>query len=166
MRKSFEQSAETVKIVNMFRDLKYDEPISFAQASLTIGFPIKSTTPAYQSAKLIAERDHGVYVATIRKFGFSRGTGKDMISSGAGLFSSIRKKSTRIASRMLLAINENLNEKDHLVAVEMYSRANIIASTTSAAVTSSNRKRPDIGDQASVFDFATALSNIKGAGKS
>jgi hypothetical protein len=160
MRKTFEQSAETTKLVALFRGLNYSQKMSFDEASRLVGFRVTSVSPSYQSAKRIAERDFKVYIASVRKFGFVRGTGEDMVGSGVCMLKSMRNTAKRTSSRMLLAINENLDEANHRLATEMYGRANIVAATTAPVRASSNKNKPDAGHASGPFDLSAALKSV------
>ena len=59
----------------------------------------------------IAERDHNVYIATIRKFGFMRGTPNNAKDSGHVFLQRTRRLSKRGAARMVLAIKESLGAR-------------------------------------------------------
>lgn len=160
-RKLFETSRETRALVDLFRSLRYSETVSFAEASKRLGFAVTSTTPAYQSAKKIAERDHGVFIFSVRGEGFGRGTGADMVASAHPLFGRARRAMRTCADRLTIAFSENLTEHEHRLATEMYGRANLIAATASNVKAISNAKRADGGARADPFDVAEAIRAIK-----
>lgn len=75
MRPIFTQSEETKQIVDLFVRLPIGASMSFADASDALKFQVKSTLPAYQTAKRVAERDHSVVIEAIKGFGFMRVNG-------------------------------------------------------------------------------------------
>ena len=160
MRKSFEKSHETDRLVAFFCKLSLSQLTSFDDTSKAVGFAVFPTLPAYQSARKIAERDHGVYVATVRGVGFVRGTHSDMKNSGYDIQNRVRKASKRGASRMLLALKGNLNEVEHREATELYSRFNIISSTASQQRASSNRARNEPVPMAPPVDTFAKIASL------
>lgn len=141
MRKSFEQSKETAALVDLLCGLRLEESVSFADASRRLGFTVASSTPAYQSAKRIAERDHGVYIGSVRGTGFFRGTGEDMAESLTPLSARINRAAKTSIGRADLALINNLQPDTHAKVLERRSRASIIFSTSGDLFPVSNRKR-------------------------
>lgn len=117
------------------------ERMSFQDLSVRVGFTVVSTTPAYQSARRIVERDHGVFIGAIRGEGFFRGTGDDMADSVEPLSARIRRTAKKIMFRADLAIRNNLSEEKYRQVTERRQRASIIFSTSAAPMPESNRKR-------------------------
>ena len=148
MRKSFEQSVETAAIVRVFQAMKLGEQMTFKQLSEAARFPITSTTSAYQSARRIVERDHGVYIGSLRGVGCFRGKGDDMADSVEPMAKRMRGLAKRQLNRCDLAIANNLDENRYARMREMRSRASIIFSTTSAPIPASNRQRVDPAPEA------------------
>lgn len=141
MRKTFELSAETSAIVTALAALRMGEQMTFAELAGKVGFRVNASTSAYQSAKKVAERDHGVYIGTIRGVGFFRGTGDDMADSLDPLAARIRKTAKRSVARADLAIRNNLSEEKYRRTIERRQRASIIYSTTAAPMPASNRAK-------------------------
>ncbi len=141
MKPDFEVSAQTRKLIDFFGTMKVGQEasnISYPEASKRLGFNVNPQTLA--SARKIAERDHGIYIATIRQYGFFRGTHLDMKSSGPSFLLRMRKGAKRLASRMELALQGNLPERDHREASEMLTRGRIIHDTAEKPRATSNRK--------------------------
>jgi len=138
MKPSFETSAETRKLIDLFRVMPLKQEMTFAEASEKVGFGVNSDLSAYTSARKIAERDHGVFIGTQRGVGFMRGDGRDMVKSGYQFARSILRKGKRAASRMELAMQQNLPQTEHMRASELYNRFQIIVSNSEPA--KSNRR--------------------------
>lgn len=156
MRKTFEQSKETEILIAFFLEMKTGQRISYQEISEAVGFLV--TTANAASARSKAEKDHGVFIACERGVGFVRGSGDDMVDSGYGMFTSVRQKMRKCSRRMLNAISENLDEKRHRMATDMYSRANIIADTSRIRKAESNAKKSDPGRESQPFDYKSALT--------
>ncbi len=141
MRKTFEASAETTAILNVLCSMKMSQEMTFDELSALVRFNVTSTSSAYHSARRMAERDHGIYIATIRGRGFMRGTGEDMADSLEPLARRMRRTAKKSIDRADLAIRHNLTEEKHKRVAERRQRASIIYSTTSAPMPASNRQR-------------------------
>lgn len=129
MRPIFKQSAETQAIVEYLASLPIGKQTSFSEASKAIGFRITSTTPAYQSAKRMAERDHSVVIEAIRGFGFVRVNAEGMVERASRFFRKVRRGSRREAHVQEIAIMSNLPREAMLTATEQLSRLRILEST-------------------------------------
>jgi hypothetical protein len=161
MPKMFQQSADTQRLVDVFVNMLMSEKISFPNLSLKVGFRVHSSLPAYHSAKRIAERDHGVFISTVRKFGVFRGTGEDMADSLEDISSRIRKMAKKSITRADLAIENNLPDDKYVRTVERRNRASIIYSTSAAPMPQSNRRRPEPASEAAKINPYSALRTIK-----
>ena len=129
MRPIFKQSAETQAIVEYLASLPIGQETSFAAASKATGIRITSTTPAYQSAKRTAERDHNVVIESIRGFGFVRVNAEGMVERASKFFRKVRRGSRREAHVQEIAIMSNLPREAMLTATEQLSRLRILEST-------------------------------------
>lgn len=161
MRKIFEASVETMRIVESLRNMRLGQKLTFGELSKSVGFPVSSTTPAYHRARRIAERDHGVYIGSLRGVGFFRGTGDDMVDSLDQLAARMRKSAKRSVERADLAIINNLSEEKYERAVERRNRASIIFSTTASPMPTSNRKRALPAEEARPSDNFGSLRTVK-----
>ncbi len=161
MRKSFEASAETAAIVRAFCGMRMDQEMTFAELSSLVGFSVSSTTGAYHSARRIAERDHGIYIAAIRGKGFARGTGTDMADSLEPIARRMRRSAKKSIERADLAIRHNLPDDVHKRVAERRQRASIIYSTTSAPMPSSNRVRRPPAQEAPRINPLSLIGGIK-----
>ena len=126
MRPTFKMSAETEALVDLFRKMPILSNMSYTDAAKVVGFPIKSTTPAYQRAKRIAERDHKIVVESIRGFGFMRLDGKGMVDRAPRGFQRIRRISKRETRVQQIALSQNLTREDMLRATEHLSRFGLL----------------------------------------
>lgn len=130
MQPIFRQSKETETLVGLFRQMPINSNMSFDEASATVGFRVKSSLPAYQAAKRIAERDFGVVVDGIRGFGFMRLDGKKMVERAPRGFKKIRRISRREARVQEIAISQNLTRDDMLKATEQLARYRLLETTS------------------------------------
>ena len=138
MSLNFKKSAETEALIELFRTMPILSNMSFADASKVVGFTVASTSPAYQSARRMAERDHRIVIEGIRKFGFMRLDGKKMVERGPRGFQRVRRISRREARVQEIALSQNLTREDMLKATEQLSRFGVLqACSQSRAV--SNR---------------------------
>ena len=140
MKPTFTQSAETAKLIAFLIQLPINQPVSFQQATQSVGFKVKSTLPAYQSAKKACERDHRVVIAGIRGFGFQRIDGAGMVARAPQFFNRVRKGARREARVQEIAISQNLTRGDTIVATEQLSRLRIIETTAVKVRPSTNRE--------------------------
>jgi hypothetical protein len=139
MRPSFKSTANTRALVGLFQGMKLNERMSYGDASKELGFTVTAAESA--TARKIAERDHEIFIAIIPGFGFLRGTHADMADSGPSFLLKSRRNSKRGAARMELALKGNLDEDRHQAASEMFSRFQIIHSTSEKPMVFSNRKK-------------------------
>jgi hypothetical protein len=160
-RKSFTLSRETESIVAVLINLKMQERMSFADASATVGFTVSSSAPAYIMARKIAERDYGVFIGTIIKFGFYRGSGDDMVDSLKPMSDRIRRIAKRSIARADLAIGQNLSETRFKEAMERRTRASLIYSTSRMPAPASNRDRPPPAEEAPPASPFDALKGVR-----
>ena len=133
MRPTFKKSAETTAITEYLASLPLNQEVSFVEASRAVGFLFTSTTPAYQSAKRAAERDHNVVISTVRGYGFKRINGVGMVERATSFFRRVRKGSRREAHVQEIAIMSNLPRETMLAATEQLSRLRILESTSVGA---------------------------------
>lgn len=130
MRPTFKQSLETSNIVAFFTEMRIGDVISYEEASKILGFEIKSTTPAYQSAKNAARRDYEVIIESVRGVGFTRLDGSSMVDRAARFFNRVRKGSRREAHVQEVAIRSNLTRGEMNRATEQLSRLRILETTS------------------------------------
>ena len=156
MKPTFKVSSDTAKLVAFFVGMGTKEVSTYEAAAKAIGFIPNPSCIA--SARKIAERDHGVFIATIRNVGFMRGAGDDMKDSGFDFLRRIRKSAKKGASRMELAIRNNLDERAHQEASEMFSRMSIIASTAQKTQVKTNRAVPE---PAPIASPSTPFDNLR-----
>lgn len=141
MKPNFEVSKQTRQLVDFFTAMKIGQEashISYSDASSKLGFDVNPQSIA--SARKIAERDHEIFIATIRGYGFFRGTHMDMKNSGHAFLATWRRGAKKLAARMELAVRGNLPDRDHREASEMLTRARIIHSTAEKPKAETNRK--------------------------
>jgi hypothetical protein len=161
VRKSFEQSKETKALVDVFRSMTLEQRMNFAELSRAVGFAVKSTTSAYHSARHIVERENGIYIGAIRRFGCYRGTGNDMAGSLETMADSIGRLARRSVFRADLAIASNLDADVYARVSEHRNRASIIASTSSAPMPTSNRKRQEPSTEAEKISSIDAIRLVR-----
>lgn len=142
MRPTFEQSKETAALVSLFKEMSIGDVISYDDASKALGFEIKSTTPAYQSAKNAARRDYEVIIESVRGVGFTRLNGSSMIDRAARFFSRVRKGSRREAHVQEVAIKSNLTRGEMTRATEQLSRLRILETTAISSPKKEEKKEP------------------------
>lgn len=126
MRMSFEQSAETRELVRFFGEVSVGSPVSWTSASKSVGFKVHAQLAAYHSARRIVQRDSGIVISTIRKFGFQRLAADQICDSGEAGLSSIRRRARREAGKQEIAIAGNLDQRHMLRSTELLSRFRII----------------------------------------
>lgn len=159
MRPTFQASTETTRLVSFFKTLPQKKTVSWYEASKTAGFEINSSSAVYNSARKIAERDHGIVIETMRKFGFFRSDGADMEKSGDRFMGRMRRGAKRASNRMVLAIEHNLDPEQARRADEKLSRFRIIYSNAEPA--SSNRPKRGTPEEAPKSDRFGDLRRIK-----
>lgn len=145
MKPSFEKSSKTEILVNVFREMGMNQPISFADLSRRCGFPVKSDLPSYQSAKRIARRDHQVVIDPIHKFGCQRVSGEGIVRRGARIMKGMRGRAKVGAQEAEIALTHNMDRNMQQVASQNLTRFRLIADVASAA--KSNRavvSEPDL----------------------
>lgn len=141
MRPIFTQSNETKLLVDLFVKMPIGASMSFSDASSAVGFTVKSTLPAYQTAKRVAERDHSVVVDGIRGFGFMRINGSGMVSRAPRFFKKVRRGARREAHVQEIAIAQNLPRDEMIRATEQFSRLRILETTAiGISAAQSNRR--------------------------
>lgn len=141
MRPIFTQSNETKLLVDLFVRMPIGASMSFADATNAVGFTVKSTLPAYQTAKRVAQRDHNVVVDAVRGFGFMRINGSGMVARAPRFFKKVRKGARREAHVQEIAISQNLSREEMMRATEQFSRLRIIETTAmGTAAAQSNRR--------------------------
>ena len=129
MRPTFKQSHETQAIVKLLTQIPIGQEISFAEASKAVGFSFDALTPAYQSAKRAAQRDHNVVIEGIRGHGFTRINAVGMVERASRFFARVRKGSRREAHVQEIAIMSNLPRDAMITATEQLSRLRILETT-------------------------------------
>ena len=144
MRPTFLLSTETQSLIDYFRTLPIGSETSFQIASNAVAFPVTSSSPAYNSARRIAERDHSIVIESIRGFGFVRINGGEIVKGAERFFKRIRRGSRREAGRQEIAVMSNLGRDEMLKATENLSRLRILETTSmSARRAASNRRQVD-----------------------
>ena len=118
-----------------------DASMSFKEASAAVGFTVKSTLAAYQTAKRVAERDHNVVVDGVRGFGFTRINGSGMVARAPRFFKKVRKGARREAHVQEIAISQNLNREEMMRATEQFSRLRILETTAANVKSASSNRR-------------------------
>ena len=161
-RKSFEMSAETATMIDLFQGMKIGQTATFEELSKQAGFRVRSTTTAYTGARRIAERDYGIYIGSIRGVGCYRGAGEDMAKSLEPMAQSMRRIAKRSVARADLEIENNLPEELHSRVLERRNRASIIFSTSAAPMPASNRKRRENAPEAPKYSPFKVLTAVKG----
>jgi hypothetical protein len=115
--------------------------MSFADASNTVGFTVKSTLPSYQTAKRIAERDHNVVIDGVRGYGFVRINGSGMVDRAPRFFKKVRRGARREAHVQEIALLQNLSRDEMMRATEQFSRLRIIEANASGVMKAQSNKR-------------------------
>jgi hypothetical protein len=159
MRPVFAQSSETTKILGAFLDMTMNQQMTFAELSETVGFKVFSITPAYHSARKIAERDHEFFIASSRGRGFFRGNAVDMADSLRAMSNRTRRIAKKGVGRADLAIKGNLPPEEYHRTCEMRNRFSIIHATSAAPFAASNRPRKPkvpLAPKGTQFPFAVA----------
>lgn len=141
MRPIFTQSNETKLLVDLFSRMPIGASMSFADASNAVGFIVKSTLPAYQTAKRIAQRDHKVVIDAVRGFGFMRINGTGMVDRAPRFFKKVRRGARREAHVQEIAISQNLTREEMMRATEQFSRLRIIETTASGISSAQSNRR-------------------------
>lgn len=159
MRPIFTQSHETSALVEFFRTMKFDAPVSYAAASKIVNFTVRSTLPAYHSAKRIAERDHAVVIESIRGYGFVRLVADKIVDQGIRGIRHIRRTAERSALKQEIAIGMNLDQSHMIRATELLSRFRIISDT--ARIARSNRATVDTPEQGVPVDIPERLKSVR-----
>jgi hypothetical protein len=139
MRPIFSLSAETQNLITYFRTLSIGAEVSWAEATRAVKFPVTSTTPAYNSARRIVERDHQIVIESIRGFGFCRINASEIVQSADRFFRRVRRGSRREANKQEIAILSNLPRAEMLRATEQLSRLRILETTAIRPRATSNR---------------------------
>lgn len=161
MRKTFELSAETAAIIDVFHTMSMGQQMTFRDLSRAVKFIVSSSSGAYYSARRIAERDHGVYIGGNRGVGFFRGSGEDMADSLEPLAARMRRAAKRSISRADLAISNNLTDEKYKRTMERRNRASIIFSTSGSLPAASNRRRSEPAPEAAEVKPFEALRSAK-----
>lgn len=158
-RAAFEKSAETAKISEYFQSIPFSKDISFAEASERTGLAISSQLGAYQSAKRLVARDHGMIIESIRGVGFRKLQPDEVLKRSPGHFHAIRRRAKRGGTEIEIAISGNLTRIEMLEATENLARFRIISDTAEPAKT--NRKiqdKPEPEKLPSIIDVAKNIS--------
>jgi hypothetical protein len=129
MKPIFKISHETEKLIEYFRALPIGAEVSFANISKAVGFEVGSSTPAYNSARRIVQRDHSIVIEGIRGFGCMRVNGTEIVQSADRFFKRVRRGSRREAHKQEIAVMSNLERDEMLKASENLSRLRILEST-------------------------------------
>lgn len=137
MRKLFEQSAETARIVDFLSGLQVNRPVSFSDLERSVG-PFKLSS--YQSAVRVA-RKLGVVVASIRGFGFQRITASQTVDRQEAHFRSIRRKAAVIQNEVEIAVRGNLTSKEQMRATQMHAAAGVIRSASIVPATNTPKQQ-------------------------
>jgi len=129
MRPNFKQSHETEQLVEYFRQMPIGAQVNFATVSRAVKFTVNSSTPAYNSARRIVQRDHSIVIEGIRGFGCMRVNGTEIVQSADRFFKRVRRGSRREAHKQEIAVMSNLERDEMLKASENLSRLRILEST-------------------------------------
>lgn len=136
MRLSFEQSAETRRIVEFLIAIPINVPTSHAELERAVG---RHKPSSYQSAVRIA-RKKGVIIEAIRGFGFQRLTASETVSRQDKHLRSIRRKANIMQTEVEVAMRGNLPHAEQTRALHIHAAAGIIKSST--IIPQSNVERP------------------------
>lgn len=162
MRTISEASHETLKLVELFTRISLEKPITFAEASRSVGFKVSSTLGAYSSARRIALRDHNIVIEAIRGLGFKRANGETITHHrGDRHLKTMRRRARRAADEVAVAIGMNMSEDDQRIASEKFNRFRLIGDIS--ANPRSNRRKQADPEQASEIDNRAALQGVRGA---
>lgn len=164
MRKIFQKSKETDKLVSVFRELSIGQTISFDDCSKVVGFEVTSILPAYHSARRIALRDHGIVIEGVRGVGFTRLNGEGMVDRGYSKFRSLRRMARRGAALAEVALRQNLPQALTIQATEQLSRWRITETTGQVSRPKTNRETVEAPPEAENFDTRAALKALRKAG--
>jgi hypothetical protein len=159
MKPIFKTSNETEQLLNLFMQMPLGSTLSFDDASKAVGFEVRSTLSAYQSAKKLAERDHNIVIDSVRGHGFQRIDGEGMVQRAPRFFKKVRKGARREAHVQGIAITQNLPRDAMLKATENHSRLRILETTASMPKASSNRKKAEV-DASITPDNRAALKSL------
>jgi len=157
MRPMFQRSHETDKLIAFFRECSIGTPVSFADVHKAVGFKVTSSSPAYNSARMIAAKKHNIVIEGVRGFGFMRLDPTAIVNRGGRHLRSIRRRAHRAGHEMEIAISGNLDREHMMKATEQLSRFRIVESTAQAVRAVSNRQQPEqptpapVGDQREAF---------------
>lgn len=126
-RPDFTQSAQTRSLVAVFARLSIGETLSFGELSRKLGFEVGSASPAYQSARRIAHREHQVVTASVRGVGIKRLSGPDIVEGRSEQhFAAIRRRTRRLHDELGTAMLHNLPAATMAAAMEKQGRAGVI----------------------------------------
>ncbi len=143
MRKPFERSAETEKLLSFFSTISVGQPVSYDNASRVVGFEVSSTLPAYQSARRLAVKELGIVIESLPGQGFMRLDPTSIVDRGGKHLRSIKRKARNAGKEMAVAINGNLDRPDMMRATEQFNRFRIIESTSTPARYASNKEQTE-----------------------
>ncbi len=121
-RPLFAQNSETQKLVAILSEMSIGEVLSFADLTKRAGFAVSSGMPSYQSARRILVRDYRIITEGVRGVGVQRLDGSGMVQRGGRLMRGIRRRAKRGAQEMDVALMQNLNRNDQLVAANQLTR--------------------------------------------
>jgi hypothetical protein len=128
MRLLFQKSFETNALVKLFvEQIAVGQTVTFGEASARVGFPVTSRLPAYQSAKSIARRDHGVVIGPAKGVGFSRLNGENIVKRGGYIMKGIRGRAQVGAAEAEIALTHNLDRNAQLTASQNLTRFRLAA---------------------------------------
>lgn len=156
MRTLFTRSAETERLLQIFRDLRYEEIVTYADATRQAKFEVTPQSARYARLQL---RKVGIFIHIVPKIGFRRGVGSDMLDAGLSAAGSMRRKGRQTDELMQMALRENLSRDEHLLASELLTRSRVVVATMSGLRPLSNRPLINPGTPAEPFDTSAALKN-------
>lgn len=131
-----ELSAETAAIVEVMKEAIVGQTVSRAEMERRTGYPFQHS--AYQRARHMVLRDHGIVIATVRGEGFRRLAGVGIVDRQASHLGSIRRKSGIVQKETATALLDNMSHRDQMRATQIHAAAGIIRNA--AVMPASNRR--------------------------
>lgn len=140
MRKPFERSKETDKLLSFFSTISVGQAVTYQEASQIVGFKVASSLPAYQSARRLAVNDKGIVIESLPGHGFVRLDAPSIVDRGGKHLRSIRRKAKHASKEMKAAISGNLDRDQMMRATEQFNRFRLIDSTAQPVRYDSNKR--------------------------
>jgi hypothetical protein len=142
MKPIFKMSEEVRLLLRLFKEMSINDPVSYEDASIIVGFNIKNCLPAYYSARRVAERDLNIVIEGIRSFGFIKLPGSLIPDVGVRDMKKMRRQALRAAHRQEIAItSSNLTREQFILASELYARFKLVSDTMKPIT---NRPKPPV----------------------